>query len=474
MSATAADPPATAASSEAQDTALIRRYGHNGPRNTTYPSALDFTDEFGASDFTEALETSNQQARPLSIHVHIPFCRKRCFYCVCNRTDITGNRRAEPYLSRLDREMTLVGRHLRPARPVEQLHWGGGMPTFLNLSQMSDLIDRLHARFGLSNATDRDYAIEIDPRAADVFMLRHLQALGFNRLSLGVQDFDPRVQRAINRVQSRSLTESLVDEAQRLGFASLNLDLTIGLPHQTRESFATTLEQIVELAPARLSLFNCAHRPRRFKAPRHIDASALPDAEETLAILETSHQRLAAAGYVHIGLEHYARADDSLAVAQHEGRLQHNFHGYTTHGHCDLVGLGVSAISQLDDCYARNATRMNDYAASLDAGRLATRRGLRLSFDGRIRRFVIQRLICDLRLDLGEVSERFAIDAPDYFAEALEALEPARRDGLLQRDGATLDVTASGHLLLRHLAMPFGARPSAEPSRHSRIRRGRS
>ncbi|WP_129141254.1 oxygen-independent coproporphyrinogen III oxidase, partial [Modicisalibacter coralii] len=354
-------------------------------------------------------------------------------------------------------------------REVRQLHWGGGTPTFLTLDQMSDLIDRLHARFGLSSAPDRDYAIEIDPREANVLTLRHLQSLGFNRISLGVQDFDIEVQRAINRVQPRQLTENLVEEAHRLGFSSLNLDLIVGLPHQTRDSFADTLQQVISLAPARLSVFNYAHLPARFKAQRRIDPATLPSPEEKLAILEVTRALLDEAGYVHIGLDHFARPTDSLAVAQREGRLHRNFQGYTTHGDCDLVGLGVSAISQIDDSYAQNPTRLADYEAALDAGHLATCRGLRLTADDRLRQFVILRLMCDLSLDLDAVGERFGLDATAYFGEALKRLESAERDGLVRRHGNRLTVTPLGQLLVRHLAMAFDARLDAKGDRYSRI-----
>ena len=451
------------------DASLIARYSHSGPRYTSYPTAPDFSAAFGPDQHRDALERSNAQARPLSLYVHVPFCRKICFYCGCNKIATKDTRLAAPYLSRLDAEMRLVARHLATSRPVEQLHWGGGTPTFLTLSQMSQLIDQLHARFGLSDAPGRDYAIEIDPREADVLTLRHLQTLGFNRISLGVQDLDPKVQRAVNRVQPRVLTETLVDEASRLGFTSLNMDLIVGLPHQTRTSFAATLEQVIELAPARLSVFNYAHLPERFKPQRRIDAADLPDSEEKLAILTTTMQMLSDAGYVHIGLDHFAKPDDSLAAAQREGTLHRNFQGYTTHGGCDLIGLGVSAISQIDDCYAQNPTELAAYEAALDAGHLATQRGIRLTFDDRVRRHAIHRLMCDLVLDLDSIGVAFGIDAPNYFAASLTKLEQAERDGLVSRQGNRLEVSRPGRLLVRHLAMAFDARLPDSDARFSRI-----
>lgn len=452
------------------DEGLLRRYDTNGPRYTSYPTALSFHDHFTPSDLTQALERSNVSQRPLSLYVHIPFCRKICYYCACNKIATKNTALAEPYLTRLDREMVLTARHLDAVRPVEQLHWGGGTPTFLNLNQMGDLIDRLDARFGLSSSSDRDYAIEIDPREADVFTLRHLESLGFNRISLGVQDLSPLVQKAINRIQPRVLTETLMDEAHRLGFRSLNLDLIYGLPFQTEKSFAQTLAQVIELNPARLSVFNYAHMPERFAPQRRINVDDLPSSEEKLAILHTTIDMLTTAGYVHIGMDHFARHDDSLAVAQREGSLQRNFQGYSSHAQCDLIGLGVSAISRIDDVYAQNPSDLTRYETALDQGQLPTIRGLRLNIDDLIRRDVIERLMCDMCIDLATVSQRWNIDAPRYFALALEHLQDAERDGLLTRSGDKLSATPIGRLLIRHLAMVFDAHlPQQASQRYSKI-----
>lgn len=462
--------PLIASASPAWDEALIRRYDVSGPRYTSYPTALSFHEGIGAEEMTAALSRSNASGRPLSLYVHVPFCRKICFYCACNKIATKDTRLAEPYLSRLDREMVLAARHLDTSRPVTQLHWGGGTPTFLTLDQMSDLIDRLDCRFGLSNDPKRDYAIEIDPREANMLTLRHLQALGFNRVSLGVQDLDLRVQKAINRIQPRVLTETLVDEARRLGFHSLNMDLIYGLPHQTRDSFAATLEQIIDMAPARLSVFNYAHMPQRFAPQRRIAEADLPSADEKLAILRTSIDMLEAAGYVHIGMDHFARPDDSLAIAQREGTLQRNFQGYSSHADSDLLGLGVSAISRIDDIYAQNPVDLASYEAALDDGRLATQRGIRLTFDDQLRRYAIERLMCDMALDLASLGEHFGIDAGRYFADTLSRLEGAEADGLITRHGMRLKATPVGKLLIRHLAMAFDAHlPTQHQPRYSRI-----
>ncbi|WP_192035273.1 oxygen-independent coproporphyrinogen III oxidase [Halomonas sp. YLGW01] len=457
-------------SSRAWDPALLKRYDINGPRYTSYPTAPSFHDDFGAEDYEAALSRSNASHRPLSLYVHVPFCRRICFYCACNKIATKNTRLAEPYLSRLDREMVLTSRQLDTSREVTQLHWGGGTPTFLTLGQMSDLIDRLEARFGLSSSPERDYAIEIDPREADVLTLRHLQALGFNRLSLGVQDLDPTVQRAINRVQPRVLTETLIDEARRLGFRSLNLDLIYGLPHQTPASFAATLSQVIEMAPARLSVFNYAHLPSHFAPQRRIREADLPDSDAKLAMLQATIEMLEDAGYAHLGMDHFARPDDSLARAQRQGTMTRNFQGYSTHGDSDLVGLGVSAISRVDDGYAQNPTALADYETALDAGRLATAKGIRLSLDDRLRRRAIERLMCDRHLDLAALGREFQVDATTRLADALARLTPAFEDELIEQHGHRLTVTPRGRLLIRHLAMAFDAHlPQQTTQRFSRI-----
>ncbi|WP_136253624.1 oxygen-independent coproporphyrinogen III oxidase [Onishia niordana] len=463
-------PASAPSSSHAWDPALLKRYDVNGPRYTSYPTAPAFHEGFGAADFEAALARSNAAARPLSLYVHVPFCRRICFYCACNKIATKNTQLAEPYLTRLDREMLLTSRHLDTSREVTQLHWGGGTPTFLTLAQMGDLIDRLDARFGLSSAPERDYAIEIDPREADVLTLRHLQALGFNRLSLGVQDLDPTVQQAINRVQPRVLTESLIEEARRLGFHSLNLDLIYGLPHQTPASFAATLAQVIEMGPARLSVFNYAHMPSRFAPQRRISEADLPGPDAKLAMLQTSIEMLEDAGYVHIGMDHFALPDDSLARAQRLGTMTRNFQGYSTHGDSDLVGLGVSAISRVDDCYAQNPTALADYESALDAGRLATLKGVRLSLDDRLRRRAIERLMCDMALDFTSLGREFDINAESWLSDALARLAPSIEDGLIEKHGNKLSVTPRGRLLIRHLAMAFDARlPNQSGQRYSRI-----
>ncbi|MDN6296964.1 MAG: oxygen-independent coproporphyrinogen III oxidase [Halomonas sp.] len=445
----------TAALSAARHTALLRRHASHRPGYMTYPAPHAFSGQFSAADFIRALERSNASGRGLSLYVHIPFCHKRSFLCACNRTPTHDPTLPELYLSRLDREMVLTARHLDTARPVEQLYWGGGTPALLSLGQMSDLFDRLDARFGLSSAPERDYAIEIDPREADVFTLRHLQLLGFNRISLGVQDLNPEVQQAINRVQPRAMTETLMEESHRLGFRSLRLELACGLPRQTLPGFVETLEQVIELNPARIAARHYQHRPRQFAAQRHINAADLPAPAETLAMLHATAERLGQAGYVPIGADHFARPDDSLVAARQNGTLQRNLQGYTSHANCDLLGLGVSAMSRIDDVYAQNPARLDRYANALDSGQLATVRGLCLSRDDLIHRAAIEALMCHARLDLAALGQRFQIDAPRYFSRALGQLAEAARDGLVKQSGEVITATPAGRLVLRQLAAAF-------------------
>ena len=433
---------------------LLRHLDTAGPRYTSYPRADSLSTDFSDADLRAALARSNTSGKYVSLYVHVPFCRQSCHHCACLRVTSADSRRADPYLSRLDREMVLTSRHLEGSREVSQLHWGGGTPTFLTLGQMSDLIDRLDARFGLSGSRDRDYSIKVDPRETDVLTLRHLQALGFNRLSLSVLDLNPQVQRAINRHQPRVLTEQLIDEAHRLGFRSLGLELVHGLPGQTRKSIAETLEQVIAMAPARLSLFPYEHRPAQFASQRRILAEELPSPDERQAILDVALSMLAEAGYVHIGMERFTRPEDPLAMAQARGQLSRGLNGYSALASCDHLGLGVGALSRLGGIVARNAMTLGDYETRLDAGCLPVERGLRLSDDDRRRARAIERLMCDMHLDLSTLGE--AIGAR-HLSEALTRLAPAERDGLLRRHAQHLEVTPAGRLLVHRLAAAFDA-----------------
>ncbi|SFC15702.1 oxygen-independent coproporphyrinogen-3 oxidase [Marinospirillum celere] len=436
---------------------LIERYNLAGPRYTSYPTAPQFTDAFGSDDFQAALAASNASQAPLSLYFHIPFCAKICFYCGCNKIATGDTSRCAPYLERVYQEMDLVQQQLDSSRPVNQLHWGGGTPTFLSHQQMRELMAETGKRFQLRTDDQGDYSIEIDPREIQPDTLPLLRELGFNRMSFGVQDLNPKVQEAVNRVQPRALTEDALHQAKELGFRSLNLDLIYGLPHQTPETFAATLEEIIEMNPDRLSVFNYAHLPERFKPQRRIKAEDLPSPEQKLIILEESISRLVDAGYVYIGMDHFAKPDDSLAIAQREGRMHRNFQGYTTHSDCDLISMGASSISQVGPTYAQNHHDTEGYESAIREGRFSTLRGLKLSQDDLLRRAVINQLICHFEIDGDAFAQEHGIQFGSYFANELEALAQHEKDGLLQRKGNHLIVNPAGRLLIRSICMVFDA-----------------
>jgi len=441
------------------DADLIRRYDAQGPRYTSYPTAVQFHHGFGADDYRAAVAASNARSAPapLSLYLHIPFCATVCYYCACNKV-ITANRdRATPYLARLHEEIGRQGASFDKTRPVDQLHWGGGTPTFLDRAQMRDLMETTRTHFSLHDDDSGEYSIEIDPRTVDAAGVAYLRSLGFNRLSLGVQDFDARVQRAVNRVQSERDTVAVIDAARAHGFRSVSIDLIYGLPHQDVASFTRTLERVIACAPDRLSIFNYAHLPEMFKTQRQIDEQALPDAAEKLAILERTVTQLTAAGYVYIGMDHFARPDDELARAQADGRLTRNFQGYATHGGCDIVGLGMSAIGNVGDCYAQNARTLDDYCTAIDVGGLAIVKGVRLSAEDHLRRAVITQLICHFALDAEAFGAAHRIDFWQHFADLRPALESMAADGLLELAPHGIRVRAAGRLLIRNVCMAFDA-----------------
>ncbi|MFS2161231.1 oxygen-independent coproporphyrinogen III oxidase [Pseudomonas sp. Pseusp122] len=439
------------------DSDLIRRYDSAGPRYTSYPTAVQFHTQVGAFDLLHALRDSRKAMRPLSLYVHIPFCANICYYCACNKVITKDRGRAQPYLQRLEHEIQMLACHLDPGQVVEQLHFGGGTPTFLSHDELRQLMAHLRKHFNLLDDDSGDYGIEIDPREADWSTMGLLRELGFNRVSLGVQDLDPDVQRAVNRLQSLEETRAIVDAAHTLQFRSVNIDLIYGLPMQTPEAFARTVEEVITLQPDRLSVFNYAHLPERFMPQRRIDSNDLPSPEQKLQMLERTIDQLTKAGYRYIGMDHFALPDDELAVAQEELTLQRNFQGYTTHGHCDLIGLGVSAISQIGDLYTQNSSDLNDYQALLASDQLATKRGLQCNADDRIRRAVIQQLICHFTLEFATIENEFAINFRDYFSEVWPLLEEMTTDGLITIDDAGIEVQPAGRLLVRSVCMVFDA-----------------
>jgi oxygen-independent coproporphyrinogen III oxidase len=437
------------------DPALIRRYDKAGPRYTSYPTAVQFHEGFGAAEYHAAATASNASGAPLSLYFHLPFCDTVCYYCACNKIVTRNRRRTGPYLERLFREIELQGVLFDRSRPVDQLHWGGGTPTFLSSEEMRALMRRTGEHFRLRTDDSGEYSIEVDPREADAGIIALLRELGFNRLSLGVQDFDPHVQKAVNRIQSEAETFAVLDAARRTGFRSVNMDLIYGLPHQTVASFRATLDKVIAAGPDRLSVFNYAHLPELFKTQRQIDAASLPPPAEKLAILQHTIERLTEAGYVYIGMDHFARPDDELAVAQRHGTLYRNFQGYSTHADCDLVAMGITAIGMVGDTYSQNLKTLDAYYAALDEGRLPVFRGITLSPDDKLRRAVITRLICHFQLEFAGIEATFGISFREYFAAELEELEAMRTDGLLDVGGDAIVVRPAGKLLIRNICMVF-------------------
>jgi len=447
---------------------LVRRYDRSGPRYTSYPPATAFRDEFSESDYRAAAARSEarQPPKPLSLYFHIPFCATVCYYCACNKI-ITRNRaRAEPYLAALIQELGLQAALFGAERRVEQLHWGGGTPTFLSGAQMRELMQATRRHFRLTDDDSGEYSIEIDPRTIEAQDMAMLRALGFNRVSFGVQDFDPRVQQAVNRIQSEEQTLAVMQAARHEGFHSISIDLIYGLPLQSEDSFSATLDKVIAARPDRLAVFNYAHLPQRFKTQRQIDTASLPAPEEKLRILALTIERLQNAGYLYVGMDHFALPGDKLSLALSEGTLQRNFQGFSSHAQCELVAMGISAIGQIDDCYAQNVRGADEYYAALKAARLPLFRGLRLSDDDQLRRRVIADLICHGHVDKHAVSADF----DGYFAREMAGLAPMQSDGLVRLDEDAIRVLAPGRLLIRNICMLFDhhLRAESRPERFSR------
>lgn len=439
------------------DRDLIARHDRQGPRYTSYPTAVQFVEGFDVAAYRKHAALTNAAARPapLSLYVHIPFCATVCFYCACNKVVTKNQAHTLRYLECLLTEIERQGELFDRSRPVEQLHWGGGTPTFLNQEQMARLMEKTRACFTLLDDDRGEYSIEIDPRTVDAERVAFLRELGFNRLSMGVQDFDEQVQRAVNRVQSEAQTLSVIEAARRAGFMSVSVDLIYGLPHQSLESFDATLDRTVGAAPDRVSVFNYAHLPHLFKTQRQIDETTLPAPEEKLRILQRAIERLTAAGYVYIGMDHFAKPGDELAVAQREGVLSRNFQGYATRGHCDIVGLGVSSIGRVGNSYSQNERDLERYQERIESGDLAIFRGVELDGDDVLRRAVINQLICHFALDFAAVEAARGIDFETYFAAELQDLAELARDGLLSLDDRGLTVLPAGRLLIRNICMVF-------------------
>lgn len=454
------------------DPDLVRKYDVNGPRYTSYPTANLFADTFSTARYEEALcrlgDNMEGHNSPLSLYVHLPFCATICYYCACNKIVTNNRKHAEAYLPRLLHEMEMVSGLLPRAHDVEQLHFGGGTPTYFSNEQFTRLFAALDTHFHLRSNGDRDYSIEIDPRTVDTSRVAFLAGLGINRMSLGIQDFDPSVQQAVNRIQSEADTAAIMQAARDNGITSLSVDLIYGLPLQTPTGFAETLTRVIDLGPDRISLYSYAHLPSRFKTQRQINGEDLPDAASKLQLMQLATNLLDQAGYLYIGMDHFAKPEDTLVRARHDGTLHRNFQGYTTHGHCDLIGLGVSAISSAGRVYAQNAKTLDDYYHQIDQHRLPIERGLTLTDDDVVIRDVIGQLMCYFELDLAALEATYGDDLRKQFASAMEALRPLQSDGLVSVQGDVIRVTPKGRFLIRNVCMTFDAYLQQQTVRFSR------
>ena len=444
------------------DRELIQHYGGRGPRYTSYPTAPQFHAGFGESDYVKRAIRSNRPLDdtdaappPLSLYLHLPFCRTLCYYCGCTKVITRNEDRAQRYLDVIQKEAALHSPMYDRKREVEQLHLGGGSPTFYSDEQLGQLMDTLRREFTFAAPDRLQCSIEVDPRTVAPERIQTLAALGFNRLSLGIQDFDDDVQAAVNRIQSREDTLALLDEARKHGFRSVSVDLIYGLPKQTPQRFAATLDTVIKARPDRISLYSYAHMPQLFKAQKLIDESTLPDGGEKLALLEMSIETLCGAGYKYIGMDHFALEADELVEARENDHLHRNFQGYSTHAYCDLVSLGASAIGHVAQSFYQNEKNTNRYSEAVLEGRLPIVKGLARDADDILRDDVIQDLMCQGRVDFAEMENRHDIDFADYFGDELESLKPLEADGLVRLDDDAILVTPTGQLLLRAVAMVF-------------------
>lgn len=453
------------------DRDLIQRFDVSGPRYTSYPTADRFNEGFGRSDFARHLGLRAQGGiqKPLSLYFHIPFCDTVCFYCACNKIVTKDHTRAGRYLRYLDKEMALVAAQLAGSQEVSQMHWGGGTPTFLADSEIRELFQSIRRYFTLKPGGE--YSIEVDPRRVSAGTVALLGEEGFNRMSVGVQDFDPVVQKAVNRIQSVDETAAVINAARANGFRSVSIDLIYGLPFQSVERVSRTLDRVLEISPDRLALYNYAHLPTRFMPQRRINADDLPSADQKLEILGMAIEKLTQAGYVFIGMDHFAKPDDDMAVAQRSGRLYRNFQGYSTHSDCDLLGFGVSSIGKVGPAYVQSVKTLDAYYETLDRDELPVVRGYEMTFDDQLRYAIIQSLMCHFTLDFAAVEQAWGIRFADYFATELDLLRGHERDGLCTVTSRGVEVTTPGRMLARVLAMAFDAhlRTDREVVRYSKV-----
>ncbi len=436
---------------------LLKKYDRPGPRYTSYPPAPAFSKDFGPDDYKNAIVENNLQnsTADLSLYFHIPFCDTLCYFCGCNMLVTHRRETIRKYLDYLEKEIDMVWKLISPKRKVTQLHWGGGTPSYLNPDEIKELGEFINERF--QYVDDPEVGVEIDPRGLTYEHMKAFREVGFNRISMGVQDFDPKVQKAVNRIQPEEITKQAIDWARELGFKSINLDLIYGLPFQTLESFEKTIDKVIELSPERLAVFNFAYVPWLKPHQRVIKKEDLPAPEIKLQILKMTIEKLTDAGYIYIGMDHFAKPDDELAIAQKEKTLYRNFQGYSTRAGADLYAFGMSAISQFQNIYAQNYKELKDYYSRIDEGKLPTAIGYRMNQDDIIRKHVIMRLMCDMELTKSEVEKKFNINFDEYFADSIPKLQEFIEDGLVELTDDKIIVTLMGRLVIRNIAMCFDA-----------------
>jgi oxygen-independent coproporphyrinogen-3 oxidase len=453
------------------DPQIIRRFDVNGPRYTSYPTADRFVEAFNAESLELWLSKRNIGgiSRPLSLYFHIPFCNTICYYCGCNKIITKDHSRSAKYLKYLDKEMAMQSAHLDGPRDVVQLHFGGGTPTFLSDDELRELMASIRKYFRLLDGGE--YSIEVDPRKVNAETVALLGELGFNRMSVGVQDFDPEVQAAVNRIQSEEETVAVIEAARANGFKSISIDLIYGLPKQTVAGFDRTLDRIIAVSPDRLSIYNYAHLPNLFKPQRRIEESDLPSADDKLQILARAIEKLTNAGYVYIGMDHFAKPDDELAVAQRQGRLHRNFQGYSTHADCDLLAFGVSSIAKVGPTYSQNVKTIEEYYDALDNDQLPVLRGIELTADDILRRSIITALMCHFELSIESIESAHLIDFKKYFAAELEDLKEMEAGGLLRVDDQWITILPPGRMLVRVICMAFDKylRSAKQITRYSKV-----
>ena len=439
------------------DLDLINRYDKTGPRYTSYPTAVQFTEDFGPKDYrTWAYESNNDPLpAPLSLYLHVPFCNTICYYCACNKIVTKDYNKAEAYVALLKKEIALQAELFDRDRQVLQMHWGGGTPSYLKNEHIRELLDTINSNFNLTSDDEGEFAIEVDPRTVDSDRIHTLRELGFNRISFGVQDFNPEVQDAINRINSKEQIISVIDAARDAGFHSINIDLMYGLPKQTIESFADTIRATIEVSPDRIAVYNYAHLPEMFKPQRRIEEAELPSPQDKLDILQQTIDMLQDADYVYIGMDHFAKKDDDMVKAQENGSLYRNFQGYSTNADCDVIAMGITAIGRIGDNYSQNTRDLEQYEATLAKNEIPVFRGLELEPDDLLRKEVINQLMCYFRLDIKKLETKWGVDFNRYFEAEFAHLRDMEKDGLIKITEESINVLPAGRLLARSVCMEF-------------------